>query len=199
MTKQFKAGQQVKCVDGEDAGLINGEVYTVEKVSEGGGVFLVGHANPGTYNGFFSRNRFELVPEQATKFKAGDKVRNVGDLGWMGGGPVVGQVYTVKRAFIGGLGFEYLVLEEFYAAGPQHTRGASGYELAAPQQRFVVTRVYPNGGYGVTHYFATEQEAREHVSTYGDPSGSYKLSRVSDSQTLRVVEETTVTRTVIAA
>jgi hypothetical protein len=175
--------------------LVEGRVYTVESV-QGSSVFLVEARNRANSGGWFLSSRFEAVPEVARKFKAGDKVRNVKDSVWTDG-PQVGKIYTVKRVY--GIEDRYLVLEEFAVRHPDHNRWSADYELVTePEQEFIVTRVYPNGGYGVTHYFATEQEAREHISTNGYPSVSYKLSRVSDSQLLKVREETTVTRTVEA-
>lgn len=127
------------------------------------------------------------------QFKAGDKVKCIKAAATQCT-LNVGEVYTVERVN----GWALYLVEQKNPGSYDGWYGAKRFEIV-PQDEFVVTRVYPNGGYGVTHYFSTEQEAREHISTYGDASGSYKLSRVSDSQTLKVQEVSTVTRSVVPA
>lgn len=65
------------------------------------------------------------------KFRAGDKVLNVGETRetWGGrDGPVIGEVYTVREVIRRDSG-EYLSLVEFYDKYPRHSRRTGKYAL----------------------------------------------------------------------
>jgi hypothetical protein len=194
MEKQFVAGQKVKCIKarGSYNKLQEGNVYTVERIGEYGEVFLVEEKNPGTYSGWYGAKRFELVPEQvAPRFKAGDKARVTYE-----GYP--GAWAKDKVVIVTGYWDSTYVIATDGDGGSGHITEDKLELVTEPEQEFIVTRVYPNGGYGVTHYFDTEQAARDYLQKAGNTDGGYKLSRLADSQLLKVQEETTVTRTVEA-
>lgn len=130
------------------------------------------------------------------QFKAGDKVRALET------DPdnqiTKGKEYTVKR-FHSRHGLIYIDTD--------HPRMLSGgvfarrFELVPPA-KFCTTAFYLDDegrASGVTQFFDTEQAARDYVKEHGNPLYVYVLSRCTLVESLRVVEQTTVTRTVVTA
>jgi hypothetical protein len=130
----------------------------------------------------------------STKFTAGQKVKCI-KAGGSDNKLQEGTVYTVER--VGACGEVYLVeLKNPHTYSGWY--GAKRFE-AAPEDTYSVTVRYPNGGFGITQFFESEQAAREYVEQHGISEYTYDLSKFQRVVTLKVQEETTVTRSVISA
>jgi hypothetical protein len=208
MSTKFTAGQKVKCIKagGSDNKLQEGTVYTVERVEACGEVYLVELKNPHTYSGWYGAKRFEVVT--APEFKDGDRVRIVRRVD----GPrfhwnaydmnkLIGRMGTVRD---GGYGVSLdngsiRVVADDDGGEHWYYLPESLELVTAPQDGYCITIRFPYGGQGVTQFFATEQEAREYVEKFGSTENTYELRPAPAPVVLKVQEETTVTRSVIAA
>lgn len=176
MTKQFKAGQQIKCVDASAnaaAFLVEGRTYTVSGIVAGF-VHLVGRDDEG-----WAARRFEPVQAPRRKFKAGDTVRaNSKSLDI-----TEGKEYTVTYDEQED-GFLLIRDDDGDENGLLYAREFTLVRAVAETPRdFRIRKHGARGEIRGTSY-ASKEEAREAAARYVD--GVYETVRVTVEDTIKV-------------